>query len=84
MPGAGHNSADDKLRSLVERVERLNEERAALQSDIKDIFAEAKSDGYDVKALRKLISLRKMGGEECKEQFILVERYADALGAPLW
>ena len=70
MSGAGHNSGDqptqeqvgiasDRLRSLVDRIERLEEERKALGSDIKDIYAEAKSAGFDVKVLRHLIRIRK-------------------------
>ena len=56
-PGIGHNDAHARLRSVVERVERLQEERKGLSADISDIFREAKSAGYDVKALRELLRL---------------------------
>ena len=72
--------AADRLRSLVERIERLEEERKALASDIKDIYAEAKSAGFDVKALRKLISLRKVEAREREELEGLLEVYMRALG----
>ena len=81
-PAIGHNTdtTSDRLRSIVDRVERLNEERAALGSDIKDIFTEAKSAGFDVKALRALIRERKEDPEERAEREALVEVYKRALG----
>ena len=60
--------AADRLRSLIERIERLEEERKALGSDIKDIYAEAKSAGFDVKVMRQLITLRKQEPAEVEEQ----------------
>ncbi|MBQ9271623.1 MAG: DUF2312 domain-containing protein [Alphaproteobacteria bacterium] len=57
-----------RLRSLVERIERLEEEKKELQSDIRDIFAEAKSAGFDVKALRTVLKLRKMNAADRDEQ----------------
>ncbi|TCZ52959.1 DUF2312 domain-containing protein [Roseicella aquatilis] len=72
--------AVDRLRSIIERVERLEEERKALASDIKDIFAEAKSAGFDVKVVRQLISLRKKEPAEVEEQETLLELYRRALG----
>jgi uncharacterized protein (UPF0335 family) len=72
--------AADRLRSLVERIERLEEEKKALAGDIKDIFAEAKSAGFDVKALRTLLSLRKKEPAEVEEQDALVQLYRQALG----
>jgi uncharacterized protein (UPF0335 family) len=74
------NIAADRLRSLVERIERLEEERAALSSDIKDIFAEAKSAGFDVKVLRQLIRVRKQEANEVEEQETLLDVYRRALG----
>lgn len=71
--------AVDRLRSLIERVERLNEEKAALESDIRDIFAEAKSAGFDVKIMRTIIKLRKMNAAERDEQETLLETYRRAL-----
>jgi uncharacterized protein (UPF0335 family) len=69
-----------QLRSFVERIERLEEEKKGLQDDIKDIYAEAKGTGFDVKVLRKLISLRKMKREDRIEQDELLEIYKEALG----
>lgn len=84
MSEPGHNSGEpvaaDRLRSLVERIERLNEERKALGSDIKDIFAEAKSAGFDVKVMRQLIRLRKQEPAEVEEQESLLDVYRRALG----
>ena len=72
--------AADRLRSLIERVERLEEERKALASDIKDIFAEAKSAGFDVKVLRQLLKIRKQEAAEVEEQENLLDVYRRALG----
>jgi uncharacterized protein (UPF0335 family) len=72
--------AADRLRSLVERIERLEEERKALGSDIKDIYAEAKSAGFDVKVLRQLIRIRKQEPNEVVEQETLLDVYRRALG----
>jgi uncharacterized protein (UPF0335 family) len=72
--------AADRLRSIVERIERLEEERKALGNDIKDIFAEAKSAGFDVKVLRAIISLRKKEPAEVEEQETLLDLYRRALG----
>jgi uncharacterized protein (UPF0335 family) len=72
--------AADRLRSLVERIERLEEERKALANDIKDIYAEAKSAGFDVKVLRQLIRLRRQEPAEIEEQESLLDVYRRALG----
>ena len=74
------NIAADRLRSLVERIERLDEERKALASDIKDIFAEAKGAGFDVKVIRQLIRIRKQEPAEVEEQETLLDVYRRALG----
>lgn len=71
--------AVDRLRSLIERIERLNEEKAALESDIRDIFAEAKGAGFDVKIMREIIKLRKMNAADRDEQETLLETYRRAL-----
>ncbi len=71
--------ASDRLRSLVERIERLKEEKAALESDINDIFAEAKSAGFDVKIMREIIKLRKQNAAERDENDFLLETYRKAL-----
>ena len=71
--------AVDRLRSLIERIERLEEEQQALSSDIRDIFAEAKSAGFDVKIMRTIIKLRKMNAADRDEQETLLETYRRAL-----
>lgn len=71
--------AADRLRSLIERIERLEEEKRELQSDIRDIFAEAKSAGFDVKAMRTILKLRKMNAADRDEQEVVVETYRKAL-----
>ena len=71
--------AADRLRSLIERVERLEEEKKELNSDIRDIFAEAKSAGFDVKAMRSVLKLRKMNVADRDEQEAMVEIYRKAL-----
>ncbi len=72
--------AADRLRSLVDRIERLEEERKALGSDIKDIYAEAKSAGFDVKVLRQLIRIRKQEPADVEEQETMLDVYRRALG----
>jgi len=72
--------AADQLKSVIERIERLEEEKAGLASDIKDIFAEAKGNGYDVKTLRTVIRLRKQDAAEREEAEFLLETYKRALG----
>ncbi len=71
--------AVDRLRSLIERIEHLEEEKAAIASDIRDIFAEAKSAGFDVKIMRTVIKLRKMNAADRDEQEFLLETYRKAL-----
>ena len=72
--------AADRLRSIIERVERLEEERKALADDIKDIFAEAKSAGFDPKVLRQIIRIRKQEPAEVEEQETLLDLYRRAVG----
>ena len=72
--------AADRLRSIVERIERLEEERKGLADNIKDIFAEAKSAGFDVKVIRQIISIRKKEPAEVEEQETLLDLYRRALG----
>jgi len=72
--------AADRLRSLVDRIKRLEEERKALGSDIRDIYAEAKSAGFDVKVLRQLIRIRKQEAADVEEQETLLDVYRRALG----
>lgn len=71
--------AVDRLRSLIERIERLEEEKKGVQSDIRDIFAEAKSAGFDVKAMRAVIKLRKMNVADRDEQELILDTYRKAL-----
>ena len=71
--------ATDRLRSLIERIERLEEEKKAISSDIRDIFAEAKSAGFDVKIMRAVIKLRKMNAADRDEQEFLLDTYKKAL-----
>ena len=71
--------AADRLRSLIERIEHLEEEKKELQSDIRDIFVEAKSAGFDVKAMRAVIKLRKMNAMDRDEQEALVAIYRKVL-----
>lgn len=72
--------AADRLLSIIERIERLEEERKALGGDIRDIFTEAKSAGFDVKVIRQLIKLRKQEPAEVEEQETLLDIYRRALG----
>jgi uncharacterized protein (UPF0335 family) len=71
--------AADRLQSIVERIERLEEEKKALSADIKDVFAEAKSAGFDVKILRLVIKLRALDPDTLQEQDTLLELYRRAL-----
>jgi uncharacterized protein (UPF0335 family) len=72
--------ARDQLKSIVERIERLEEEKAALAEDIKEVYAEAKANGYDTKILRTVIRLRKQDSAERQEQEALLDLYLAALG----
>ncbi|MEQ8966879.1 MAG: DUF2312 domain-containing protein [Azospirillaceae bacterium] len=72
--------AADRLRSFVERIERLEEEKAALSADVREVYAEAKSVGFDTKVLRQVIKLRKMEQADRQEQEQLLETYLSALG----
>ncbi|MDN3564854.1 DUF2312 domain-containing protein [Paeniroseomonas aquatica] len=72
--------AVDRLRSIIERVERLEEERKALGSDIKDIFAEAKNAGFDIAVVKQVLRLRKKEPAEIEEQETLLDLYRRALG----
>jgi len=72
--------AGDELLQLVERAERLEEEKKAISDDLKELFAEAKSRGFDVKALRKIIALRKKDEAEREEEEAMLDLYKSALG----
>ncbi|BCW88373.1 hypothetical protein sos41_15120 [Alphaproteobacteria bacterium SO-S41] len=73
------NFAKDQLKSLVERVERLEEEKAALSADIKEVYAEAKGHGFDVKILRKVVRIRKMDAAERSTEEEMLDLYLSAL-----
>jgi uncharacterized protein (UPF0335 family) len=72
--------AKDQLKSIVERIERLDEERKSISDDIRDVYAEAKANGFDVKALRTIVRLRKQDVGERQEQETILETYMQALG----
>ena len=72
--------AKDQLKAFIERVERLEEEKKALADDIRDVFAEAKGSGFDVKALRAVLKLRKQDVDERREHETILETYLHALG----
>jgi uncharacterized protein (UPF0335 family) len=72
--------AGEQLKSYIERIERLEEEKRGLQDDIKDIYGEAKALGFDVKIMRQIIRLRKMANDDRREQETILELYKAALG----
>lgn len=72
--------AKDQLKAFVERVEKLEEEKKAISDDIRDVYAESKANGFDVKALRTIVRLRKMDANERAEQDAILETYMHALG----
>jgi uncharacterized protein (UPF0335 family) len=75
-----HSFAKDQLKAIIERIERLEEEKKAIGDDIKDVFAEAKGNGYDVKALRTIIRMRKQDADERAEAEAILDTYLQALG----
>ncbi len=72
--------ARDQIRSIIERIERLEEEKQALADDIKEVYAEAKANGFDTKILRQVIRIRKQDTAERQEQEALLDLYLHALG----
>jgi uncharacterized protein (UPF0335 family) len=93
MTTIGHNSGDkeeaekattsfarDQLKAIIERIERLEEEKKATSDDISDLYKEAKGNGFDVKALRTIVRLRKLDANERREQETILETYMNALG----
>lgn len=72
--------SSDQLRSVISRIEKLEEEKSALAADIRDVFAEAKGNGFDVKTIRKILKLRKMDQNERSEEEALLDTYMNALG----
>ena len=77
---ASSSKNDERLKSFIERIERLNEEKNSITLDIKEVFSEAKSMGYDPKIMRKILVLRKMDVDERLEQEALLDTYRNALG----
>jgi uncharacterized protein (UPF0335 family) len=72
--------AKDHLKAFVERIERLEEEKKTIADDVRDVYAEAKATGFDVKALRAIVRLRKVDADERKEHEAILETYMHALG----
>lgn len=70
----------DQLKSIVERIERLEEEKKTIADDIKEVYAEAKGNGYDVKVLRKVVAMRKRDLDERKEEEAVMDLYLQAVG----
>lgn len=73
-------ASDERLRLLIERIERLEEEKKGIADDIRDVYAEAKATGYDTKIMRQVIRLRKLPPDERSEQEAILDMYKDALG----
>ena len=82
MSNAGHNSgvAADQLKSIIERVERLHEERRAIGSDISDVYKEAKGSGFDVGALKAIVKLRSEDPAKREERETIIDLYRSAIG----
>ena len=87
MAGEGHNSnkgdggvASGQLRAFIERIERLEEEKKTIADDVKEVYGEAKSMGYDAKIMRKVVALRKLDQNERMEQEAVLDTYLAALG----
>lgn len=84
MSGLGHNGdTDQRLQLLIERIERLEEEKKAISEDIRDVYTEAKAVGYDAKIMRQIVKLRKMKPDDRAEMEAILEVYKRALGLDL-
>jgi uncharacterized protein (UPF0335 family) len=79
----GHNSSEEQLRLLIERVERMEEEKKNVSEDIRDVYSEAKAVGFDPKIMRQIIRLRKMEADDRAEMEAILETYKKALGMDL-
>ena len=75
-----HGNAKERLRSIIERIERLEEEKAALTADVREVYSEAKGVGFDTKVMRQIIRLRKMDSQDRQEQEAILDLYKNALG----
>jgi uncharacterized protein (UPF0335 family) len=86
--GIGHNSSDDvltataqtQLKTIIERIERLEEDKAAVMADIKEVYAEAKGNGFDTAILRKVVAMRKKDKAKMDEEQALIDLYLSAIG----
>lgn len=74
------NSTEDRLRLLIERIERLEEEKKGISDDIRDVYNEAKAVGYDVKVMKVIVKLRRMQPDDRREMDMIVDTYKNALG----
>lgn len=83
MSVIGHNSSEEQLRLLIERVERLEEEKKGVADDIRDVYSEAKAVGFDPKIMRQIVRLRKMSKDDRAEMEAILETYKKALGMDL-
>jgi uncharacterized protein (UPF0335 family) len=83
MSVIGHNSSEEQLRLLIERVERLEEEKKGVSEDIRDVYSEAKAFGFDAKIMRQIVRLRKMTKDDRAEMEAILETYKKALGMDL-
>jgi uncharacterized protein (UPF0335 family) len=77
---SGESVAKDQLRAFIERIERMEEEKAAIAADIKEIYAEAKGNGFETKILRRIVNIRKQDANERMEQEAILSLYMRALG----
>jgi uncharacterized protein (UPF0335 family) len=75
-----NSTAQTRLKTIIERIERLEEDKAAVANDIKEVFAEAKGEGFDVKILRKVVRLRKQDKAKRQEEEALIDLYLSAIG----
>ena len=73
-------TTNNQIKAIVERIEKLEDEKAMIAEDIKEVYAEAKANGFDPKIIKKIIAIRKQDAEKLKEEQALIETYMDALG----
>lgn len=83
MSDVGHNSSGEQLRLLIERIERLEEEKKCIAEDIRDTYGEGKAVGFDAKIMRQIVRLRKMTKDDRMEMEAVLETYKKALGMDL-
>lgn len=76
----GSNQSAEQLRSIIERIEKLSEEKEAIAADIRDVYAESRGHGFDVPAIRQIVKLRKLDAGEREEQESVLEAYKRAIG----